>query len=167
MEPQRNIEFTDDFSSELLENVPESEQLIAQKIRVIRNATSTTSERISPETTFAPINDHAPVYIQHRVQKQNKSSIQSYINCAYCNRTLSYKGSKRYLELTSELAAEQFNHEMIQLNKRAAHSYADLANQIAKQQAIINDHYERNMLFPEQNKLVYVEISGCTLHTLK
>ena len=157
-----SINFLDDFTTELVENVPETEETMAQKINVIQNTTKLKQS----EKTFEPINNHAPVFIYHRVKPQNKASIESCINCLYCNRSLSYKGSKRYKELTSELAIEQFNNEMIKLNKSAAESYADLANQVTQQQSIINQRYERNMLFPEQNNLVFVEISGCTLHAL-
>ena len=157
-----SINFTDDFSSEIIDNVPETAETFAQKIKIIQS----TSSANNSNKTYKPINNHAPVFIYHRIKPQNRSTIESCINCSYCNRSLSYKGCKRYSELTSELAVEQFNHEMIKLNKRAAESYADLASQIAQQQAIINQHYEKNMLFPEQNKLVFVEISGCTLHTL-
>ena len=160
---ETDINFNADFSSNLNDNVPETKESIAQKIKEIRNTASYTN---NPNKTYEPINDHAPVFIYHRINQKNKSTIQSCINCSYCNRSLSYKGSKRYKELTRELALEQFNHEMIKLNKQAAESYADLAKQVTQQQAIINEHYEQNMLFPEQNKLVFIEISGCTLHTL-
>ena len=158
---ESGINFLEDFTTELVDNVPETDESMAQKINVIQNTKLKQSEK-----TLAPINNHAPVFIYHRVKPQNKASIESCINCSYCNRSLSYKGSKRYKELTSELAIEHFNNEMIKLNKSAAESYADLANQVTQQQCIINKRYEQNMLFPEQNDLVFVEISGCTLHAL-
>ena len=49
---------------------------------------------------------------------------------------------------------------MVKFHKFAADSYAALAKEIAA----INKRHEQNMLFPEQNKLVYVEIEPCPIH---
>ena len=54
---------------------------------------------------------------------------------------------------------------MIKLHRGASASYAAFAKQIAEKEAEVNKRYEHNMLFPEQNDLVYVEISPCPIHS--
>ena len=71
-------------------------------------------------------NNYAPVYIYHRV-KRPRASVEVCACCNFCTQKLSYKGCKRYKELTSELATDNYNDEMIKLNKGVAESYESLA----------------------------------------
>ena len=114
--------------------------------------------------TLAPINSHAPVYIYRRL-KRTRATIEECAQCSFCTHDLSYKRSKRYTYLTSQLAKDNHKDEMTKLNNEAAASYEPLAKQVAKKRTEINERYELNMLFPEQNKLVYVEVTPCPVHT--
>ena len=112
-----------------------------------------------PNKTLAPIRDYAPVYVRTRLKRKG-AKIQDCAACAFCAQAKSFKGSKRYTELSAQLAIENYNDDMVKFHKFAADSYAALAKEIAA----INKRHEQNMLFPEQNKLVYVEIEPCPIH---
>ena len=115
------------------------------------------------DSTIETIDNYAPVYVRTRLKRKG-AHIKECAACAFCSQAKSFKGSNRYTELSAQLAIENYNEDMIKLHKYVAESYSALAKEISHRTAAITKRYEQKMLFPEQNKLVYVEIDPCSLH---